>query len=49
MRVGGTALWYAEPYHTEDLEKFIEAVQLFFHTKGNVGSGVEFDNSGRGL
>ena len=39
MRVGGTALWYAEPYHTEDLRSLVEASNYFSIPRVMLGRG----------
>ena len=39
MRVGGTALWYAEPKHTEDLRSLVEASNHFSIPRVMLGRG----------
>ena len=39
MRVGGTALWYAEPQHTEDLRALVEASNFFSMPRVMLGRG----------
>ena len=39
MRVGGKALWYAEPQHTEDLRRLVEASNFFSMPRVMLGRG----------
>ncbi|MDA7757027.1 UDP-N-acetylmuramate dehydrogenase [Opitutales bacterium] len=39
MRVGGTALWYAEPKHTEDLRSLVEASNYYSIPRVMLGRG----------
>ena len=39
MRVGGKALWYAEPQHTEDLRSLVEAANFFSLPRVILGRG----------
>lgn len=39
MRVGGAALWYAEPQHTEDLRSLVEASNYFSIPRVMLGRG----------
>ena len=39
MRVGGKALWYAEPQHTEDLRSLVEASNFFSLPRVMLGRG----------